>query len=106
MAHVGKTQLTYVISVPSDLVAEGDRLFASHGPWMESTHGRSGDTALNLEPDAGRLVLAGLVQGVVSLVALMSKFSRIWLRSAADTQRYIRAANSGLKSSRRSSGSW
>ena len=46
MAHVGKTQLTYVISVPSDLVAEGDRLFASHGPWMESTHGRSGDTAL------------------------------------------------------------
>ncbi len=46
MAHVGKTQLTYVISVPPNQVAEGDRIFTSHGPWMESTHHRSGDKAL------------------------------------------------------------
>lgn len=46
MAHVGKTQLTYVFSVPADQVAEGDRIFASHGPWMEATHHRTGDKAL------------------------------------------------------------
>ena len=46
MAHVGKTQLTYIISAPADQVAEGDRIFASHGPWMESTHHRGGDKAL------------------------------------------------------------
>ena len=46
MAYVGKTQLTYVFSVPPDQVAEGDRIFASHGPWMEATHLRSGDSAL------------------------------------------------------------
>jgi hypothetical protein len=46
MAHVGKTQLTIVFSVPSDQVEEGDRIFQSHGPWMEATHHRSGDKAL------------------------------------------------------------
>ena len=46
MAHVGKTQLTYVISAPPDQVAEGDRIFGSHGPWMKATHHRSGDKAL------------------------------------------------------------
>ena len=46
MAHVGKTQLTYVISAPPDQVAEGDRIFGSHGPWMEATHHRGGDKAL------------------------------------------------------------
>ena len=46
MAHVGKTQLTYVISAPPDQVAEGDRIFGTHGPWMEATHHRDGDKAL------------------------------------------------------------
>lgn len=46
MAHQGKTHLTYVIVAPPDQVAEGDRIFASHGPWMERTHHRDGDKAL------------------------------------------------------------
>ena len=46
MAHVGKVQLTYVISVPQDQVAEGDRIFKSHGAWMGASHHRSGDKAL------------------------------------------------------------
>ena len=46
MATKGKIQLNYVIVAPPDAVAEGDRLFASHGPWMESTHHRSGGKAL------------------------------------------------------------
>jgi hypothetical protein len=46
MAHRGKIQLTFVITAPPDQVAEGDRIFASHGPWMERTHHRSGDKAL------------------------------------------------------------
>jgi hypothetical protein len=46
MAHEGKTQLTIVFSVPPDLVEEGDRIFQSHGPWMEATHHRNGDKAL------------------------------------------------------------
>ena len=47
MAHVGKTQLTYVMVVPPDQVAEGDRIFASHGPWMKATHHRSGNKTLH-----------------------------------------------------------
>jgi hypothetical protein len=47
MAHLGKTQLTYVMVVPPDQVAEGDRIFASHGPWMKSTHHREGNKALH-----------------------------------------------------------
>ena len=46
MAHHDKIQLTYVIVAPPEHVAEGDRLFQSHGPWMEATHHRSGDSAL------------------------------------------------------------
>lgn len=46
MAHEGKTHLTYVIIAPPDQVAEGDRLFRSHGPWMKATHHRTGEQAL------------------------------------------------------------
>lgn len=46
MAQIGKTQLAYVIVAPPGEVAEGDRIFQSHGPWMESTHQRSGENAL------------------------------------------------------------
>ena len=46
MAHKGKIQLTFVIVAPPDLAEEGDRLFRSHGPWMEATHHRDGDKAL------------------------------------------------------------
>jgi len=46
MAHKGKIQLTYVIVAPPDQVAEGDRIFQSHAPWMQSTHHRSGEKAL------------------------------------------------------------
>ena len=35
MANLGKTQLTYVIIAPPEQVKEGDRIFASHGPWMK-----------------------------------------------------------------------
>ncbi len=46
MAHHGKIQLTYVIVAPPEHVAEGDRIFQSHAPWMEATHHRSGEKAL------------------------------------------------------------
>ncbi len=46
MANQGKIQLNYVIVVPSEEVAEGDRIFKSHGPWMEGTHHRSGEKTL------------------------------------------------------------
>ncbi len=46
MAYQGKTHLTYVIIAPPDQVAEGDRLFATHGKWMEATHHRDGEKAL------------------------------------------------------------
>ena len=46
MAHQGKVQLTIVIIAPPDQVAEGDRIFGTHAPWMEATHHRSGDKAL------------------------------------------------------------
>ena len=46
MAHHNKIQLIFVIVAPPDKVAEGDRIFKSHAPWMESTHHRSGDKAL------------------------------------------------------------
>jgi len=48
MSHEGKTQLTVNLSVSSDLVAEGDRIFRSHAIWMEKTHHRDGDLALLL----------------------------------------------------------
>lgn len=46
MALHGKIQLTFVIVAPAHLESEGDRLFASHEPWMASTHHRHGDKAL------------------------------------------------------------
>ncbi len=46
MAHHGKIQLLFTITASPDQVAEGDRLFRSHGPWIESTHHRTGDKAL------------------------------------------------------------
>jgi len=46
MAHKGKIQLTIVITAPPDQVDEGDRIFRSHAPWMESTHHRDGEKAL------------------------------------------------------------
>ena len=46
MAYHGKIQLTLFVIAPPDQVAEGDRIFQSHGPWMEATHHRTGDKAL------------------------------------------------------------
>ncbi len=46
MAHKGKIQLIFVIVAPPDQVEEGERLFRTHGPWMEATHHREGDKAL------------------------------------------------------------
>ena len=46
MAHHGKIQLIFTITAPPELVDEGDRLFRSHAPWIESTHHRTGDKAL------------------------------------------------------------
>jgi hypothetical protein len=46
MAYHGKIQLTLFVIAPPDQVAEGDRIFQSHGPWMEATHHRAGDKAL------------------------------------------------------------
>ena len=46
MSHKGKIQLIFIFVAPPDQVAEGDRIFRSHGPWMEATHHRTGDKAL------------------------------------------------------------
>jgi hypothetical protein len=46
MSHKGKIQLIFLFVAPPDQVAEGDRIFRSHGPWMEATHHRTGDKAL------------------------------------------------------------
>jgi hypothetical protein len=46
MAYNGKVQLTFVIVAPPEHVEEGDRIFGTHAPWMESTHHRSGEKAL------------------------------------------------------------
>ncbi len=46
MAHLGRTQLIYVIVAPPDQAKEGERIFANHGPWMKATHHRDGDKAL------------------------------------------------------------
>ncbi len=46
MAYKGKIQLTILIVAPPDQVEEGDRIFRTHGPWMEATHHRDGDKAL------------------------------------------------------------
>ena len=46
MKYHDKIQLTAIIIAPPDQAAEGDRLFKSHGAWMESTHYRTGEKAL------------------------------------------------------------
>ena len=46
MDYKGKTHLLFVIIAPPDQVEEGDRIFRSHGPWMERTHPRDGENAL------------------------------------------------------------
>ena len=45
MAHMGKSHLIIMFTVGPDDVAEGDRIFASHGEWMKG-HPREGDAAL------------------------------------------------------------
>ena len=40
MTYHDKIQLTLIIIAPPDQVAEGDRIFKSHGSWMEATHYR------------------------------------------------------------------
>ena len=45
MSHIGKSQIIIMWTVGPDDVAEGDRLFASHGEWMKG-HPREGDVAL------------------------------------------------------------
>src|SRR6476619_4237157 len=46
MDYRGRTHLIYVIVAPPDQVAEGDRIFANHAPWMKATHHRDGNKAL------------------------------------------------------------
>ena len=45
MSHKGKSHLVIMFTVGPDDVAEGDRIFASHGEWMKG-HPREGDEAL------------------------------------------------------------
>ncbi len=45
MSHMGKSQIMIMWTVGPDDVAEGDRLFTSHGEWMKG-HPREGDVAL------------------------------------------------------------
>ena len=46
MTYHDKIQITFFILAPPDQVAELDRIFKSHGSWMESTHHRTGEKAL------------------------------------------------------------
>ncbi len=45
MSHMEKSQVIIIFTVGPDDVAEGDRIFASHGEWMKG-HPREGDVAL------------------------------------------------------------
>jgi hypothetical protein len=45
MSHMGKSHLVIMFTVGPDDVAEGDRLFASHGEFMKG-HSREGELAL------------------------------------------------------------
>jgi len=45
MSQMGKSHLVVMFTVGPDDVAEGDRIFASHGEWMKG-HTRAGDEAL------------------------------------------------------------
>jgi hypothetical protein len=46
MTYHDKVQLTLIIIAPPDQAEDGDRLFQSHGSWMESTHYHTGEKAL------------------------------------------------------------
>ncbi len=46
MSTIGKTQITITFISPTEHVAEGDRIFASHAKWMEETHHRTGELAM------------------------------------------------------------
>lgn len=46
MSQKGKVQLTIVFTATPDLVDEGDRIFAAHAKWMESSHHKDGNLAL------------------------------------------------------------
>ena len=46
MKYHDKIQVAAIFIAPPDQAAEGDRLWKSHGAWMESTHYRSGEKAL------------------------------------------------------------
>ena len=46
MSHLNKIQLTAIIVAPPEHVAEGERIFRSHAPWMQATHHRAGAKAL------------------------------------------------------------
>ena len=46
MTYHDKVQIAVIIIAPPDQVAEGDRVFKSHGSWMEATHYRTGEKAL------------------------------------------------------------
>ena len=46
MTYHDKIQLTIIIVAPPEQVAEGDRIFRSHAPWMEATHHRTWEKAL------------------------------------------------------------
>jgi hypothetical protein len=45
MSHLGKSHLVIMFTVEDDQVAEGDRIFESHGEWMKG-HPREGGEAL------------------------------------------------------------
>ena len=45
MSFLGKSHLVIMFTVGADDVAEGDRIFESHGKWMKG-HPREGDVAL------------------------------------------------------------
>src|ERR1019366_7600633 len=45
MSHMGKAHLIIMFTVGAEDVAEGDRIFASHGEWIKG-HPREGDLAL------------------------------------------------------------
>jgi len=46
MSQQGKYQLIIVLSAPPEIVAEGDRIFASHAKFISQTHHRDGEKAL------------------------------------------------------------
>lgn len=46
MSHRGKVQFTNVMIVPSELVAEAERIFQSHVRWIRETHHQEGEKAL------------------------------------------------------------